>query len=64
MAVGPALMESLVRTIVAATRERLDALVAAAVAEGWKPIGNPGELRVGGKQQPGREKWMQGMRKA
>lgn len=63
MAIGRVSLGPLVRTVVAATRQELDGLVTAAIADGWQPIGNPSELRVGGKQQPDRAKWMQGMRK-
>lgn len=53
----------IVRTVVAETLEDLEVQVQRAIAQGWTPIGNAVELRVGGQQQPGRAKWMWEMRR-
>ncbi len=47
-------MTVLVRTIVALTEAKLRALAQRAAGEGWRTIGNPGRLLIGGKPVEGK----------
>ena len=56
-------MSVLARTIVGETQEEVEAKVKAALKEGWHPVGKPGRLYVGGRQEEGRAKWHQSLSK-